>query len=150
MNSSQRQHLADKLIDTARAFRRNRLTTLSECLPLDTPNGCELSGRGSILHSPLQVPVRRTSLAFGAASPVRSSEWLDRLPQLATHTLTPESKRSRSKLSNQPVNASCDYSPNDGVSSDAVLANWKYPKPTARSRYIATVDQPSELTTLPS
>jgi len=38
------------------------------------PNGCELSGRRSLPHMLFQVPASRLSLAFAAASPVRSSE----------------------------------------------------------------------------
>ena len=42
----------------------------------DLPNGCELSGRGSFAHFLSKDPASRLSLAFGAESPVRSSERL--------------------------------------------------------------------------
>ncbi len=43
-----------------------------------TGNGCELSGRGSVLNIAFQKPAPRTSFAYTAASPVRSSELLAR------------------------------------------------------------------------
>ena len=41
-------------------------------------NGCEMSGRGSVPHLISLTPQPTSSLAFAAASPVRSSEWLGR------------------------------------------------------------------------
>ena len=40
------------------------------------PNGCELSGRGSIPRMPLKQHTSGLLLAFGVESPVRSSELL--------------------------------------------------------------------------
>ncbi len=63
------------------------------------PNGCELSGRGSLPHRTFQEPASPLFLASAAASPVRSSELLGDLAVqsqeigntlFSRHILTPD------------------------------------------------------------
>ena len=42
------------------------------------PNGCELSGQGSLHHIQFRIPAPACPFATGAESPVRSSELLGR------------------------------------------------------------------------
>ena len=107
------------------------------CLYQTKCNGFELSGQGIPDRYLISLPPHHaTLLSNPAASPVRSSEWLARLPHLDQITLTLcvldvwVFGYYSSKLLVQS-----DISPtNDNAHGEAGRVNWKYPKPTARTK----------------